>query len=128
MARSAARLDDCVVGLLSRAGLPPTVVTGARFALQPGNGRTATPVRSVLASIALAATVVVVAMSFSADLDHLVHTPRLYGWDWDVGVANTFGSIPDEAVDALRQRPEVAAIAGFTQGALRIDRSEEHTS
>ena len=109
-----------IVSLLSRSGLPPTVVTGARFALQPGNGRTATPVRSVLASIALAATVLVVAMSFSADLNHLVHTPRLYGWDWDVAAGNDFGAVPDEAVAALRERPEVGAIAGYTQGALRI--------
>jgi hypothetical protein len=109
-----------IVTLLSRAGLPPTVVTGARFAVQPGSGRTATPVRSVLASIALASAVLVVAMSFSADLDHLVHTPRLYGWDWDVGVGNDFGAVPDEGLPAVLERPEVGAVAGYTQGALRI--------
>jgi hypothetical protein len=109
-----------VVGLLARAGLPPTVVTGSRFALQPGSGRSATPVRSVLASIALAATILVVAMSFSSDLDHLVHTPSLYGWDWDVGIGNEFGAVPDEAVEAISERPEVGAIAGYTQGRLRL--------
>jgi hypothetical protein len=109
-----------VVGVLARAGLPPTVVTGSRFALQPGSGRSATPVRSVLASIALAATILVVAMSFSSDLEHLVHTPRLYGWDWDVSIGNDFGAIPDEAVDAIRELPEVGAISGFTQGRLQI--------
>ena len=109
-----------VVGLLSRAGLPPTVVTGSRFALQAGSGRTATPVRSVLASIALASAALVVAMSFSSDLDHLVHTPHLYGWDWDIGVVNDFGAIPDEGFDELRERPEIGAVAGFTQGVLRL--------
>ncbi|MEO8696378.1 MAG: ABC transporter permease [Acidimicrobiales bacterium] len=109
-----------VVGVLARSGLPPTVVTGSRFALQAGRGRSATPVRSVLASIALASAALVVAMSFSADLDHLVHTPRLYGWDWDIAVVNDFGAIPDEGLEAVREQPEVGAIAGFTQGPLRL--------
>ncbi|MEO5840063.1 MAG: ABC transporter permease [Acidimicrobiales bacterium] len=108
------------VGLLARSGLPPTVVTGSRFALQAGRGRTATPVRSVLASIALASAALVVAMSFSADLEHLVHTPRLYGWDWDAAVVNGFGAIPDDGIDEVREVPEIGALAGFTQGPLRI--------
>jgi hypothetical protein len=74
----------------------------------------------VLASIALASAALVVAMSFSSDLDHLVHTPHLYGWDWDIGVVNDFGAIPDDGFDEVRQRPEIGAIAGFTQGVLRL--------
>jgi ABC-type lipoprotein release transport system permease subunit len=109
-----------VVVSLARSGLPPTVVTGSRFALQPGSGRTATPVRSVLASIALAATVLVIAMSFSAYVDNLVHTPREYGWDWDVGITNTFGSIPDDAVEAVRAAPNVTAISAYTFGQLQV--------
>ncbi len=109
------------VALLARAGLPPTVVTGSRFALQAGDGRNATPVRSVLSSIALAVAVVGAAVSFTSSLDHLLHTPRQYGWDWDVGVSNPFGAIPNEAVDAFRARPEVAAIAAFAYGNVRID-------
>ncbi|HUP75211.1 MAG TPA: ABC transporter permease [Acidimicrobiales bacterium] len=109
-----------VVSAFSRAGLPPTMVTGARFALQPGIGRSATPVRSVLASVVLATTVLVVVMAFSADLKHLVDTPRQYGWDWDVAAVNDFGSIPDEAVDEVTALPEVGALAGFSQGSLRV--------
>jgi ABC-type lipoprotein release transport system permease subunit len=105
---------------LARSGLPPTVVTGSRFALQSGGGRTATPVRSVLASIALAVTVLVVAMSFSSYVDHLVRTKHEYGWDWDVGISNDFGSIPDEAVDTVRELPQVDALAAYTQGQLQI--------
>jgi hypothetical protein len=59
-------------------------------------------------------------MSFSSDLDHLVHTPQLYGWDWDGAIGNDFGAIPDEVGDALRERSEVGAIAGYTQGRLRL--------
>ena len=110
------------VSLLTWAGLPPTAVTGSRFALQPGLGRNATPARSVLCSIALAVGVVGAAVSFTSSLNQLLATPRSYGWDWDVGVANPFGPIPDEAVDAVRARPEVGAIAAFTYGNVRIDK------
>ena len=109
-----------VVLALGRAGLPPTVVTGSRFALQPGTGRTATPVRSVLASIALAVTVLVVAMSFSAYVDHLVNSKHDYGWDWDVGISNAFGSIPDDAVAVVGDLPQVVAMSAYTQGQLQI--------
>ena len=109
-----------VVLALGRIGLPPTVVTGSRFALQPGTGRTATPVRSVLASVALAVTVLVVAMSFSAYVDHLVHTKHEYGWDWDAGISNPFGSIPDDGGEAFRGLPRVTAYAAYTQGQLQI--------
>jgi ABC-type lipoprotein release transport system permease subunit len=113
-----------VVLTLARAGLPPTVVTGSRFALQPGSGRTATPVRSVLTSIALAVAVLVIAMSFSSYVDRLVHDKHEYGWDWDIGISNAFGSIPDEFVDALREFPDVVAVSGYTQGQLQISGDE----
>ncbi len=109
------------VSLLAWAGLPPTAVTGSRFALQPGIGRDATPARSVLSSIALAVAVVAAAVSFASNLNHLLGTPSNYGWDWDVGVGNVFGPIPDDAVEAIRARPEVAAIAAFSYGNVRID-------
>jgi ABC-type lipoprotein release transport system permease subunit len=109
---------------LARAGAPPTVVTGSRFALQPGSGRTATPVRSVLASLALAVTVLVIAMSFSAYVDHLVHTQREYGWDWDVSISNPFGSIPDDAIDQLREASPVVAMSAYRQGQLQIEGRE----
>ncbi len=109
------------VSLLAWAGLPPTAVTGSRFALQPGIGRDATPARSVLSSIALAVAVVAAAVSFASSLNHLLGTPSNYGWAWDVGVGNAFGPIPDDAVEAIRARPEVAAIAAFTYGNVRIE-------
>ncbi len=109
------------VSLLAWAGLPPTAVTGSRFALQPGIGRRATPARSVLCSIALAVALVGAAVSFTSSLNQFLGTPSKYGWDWDVGVANPFGPIPDEAIDALRARPEVAALSALRYGNVRID-------
>ncbi len=60
--------------------------TGVRMALEPGRGRTAVPVRTTIVGAALAVATVVAALTFASSLDHLVSTPRLYGWSWDVRV------------------------------------------
>jgi putative ABC transport system permease protein len=49
-----------------------------------------------------------------------VRTPSLYGWDWDVSVTDDFSSIPDDLLEPVRELPEVGAIAGYSQGSLRI--------
>ena len=54
------------------------------MALEPGRGRTAVPVRTTIVTAALAIATVTAALVFAASLDHLVTTPRLYGWNWDV--------------------------------------------
>ena len=85
------------VELAAGAGAPPAFVVGMRMALQPGRGRTAAPVRSVMTSIALAVALVVATAGFAVDLQRLVSTPPLYGVSWDAAVGSTFGRIPDGA-------------------------------
>ena len=63
------------VELAAGAGAPPAFVVGMRMALQPGRGRTAAPVRSVMTSIALAVALVVATAGFAVDLQRLVSTP-----------------------------------------------------
>jgi ABC-type lipoprotein release transport system permease subunit len=67
--------------------LPLPLTTGIRHALEPGRGRPAVPVRSGLAAGSLAVVGLVAALVFSASLAHLLHTPRLTGWNWDVTIA-----------------------------------------
>jgi FtsX-like permease family len=110
-----------VIAALTRTGAPPTMVVGSGFALQGGRDRASVRVRGIFATAALAVAVLVTAVAFSGDLHHLVGTPRLYGWDWDVGIVNSFGSIPDDAITAAKSRAEVGDIAGFTMGSATID-------
>src|SRR5207237_2811687 len=70
--------------LLARNGFPPTAVTGVRLALERGRGRTAVPVASTLLGAVLGIAAVAAAVTFAASLNHLLTTPRLYGWTWDV--------------------------------------------
>jgi ABC-type lipoprotein release transport system permease subunit len=105
---------------LARAGCRPPFVVGSRFAVQPGRGPTAAPVRGVMVSVALAAALLTATVGFHSSLDRLVHTPRLYGWDWDAAVGAGFGTIPADAADQLLEAPGVVAASGFNIGSLRV--------
>jgi hypothetical protein len=113
---------------LSRAatlvGLPAPAVTGARFALEPGSGRSAVPVRSAILGVALAVTVVTGTLVFGASLTSLVSHPRLYGWNWDYELTSAFNGyldIPQGPVThQLNHDPYVAAWSGIYFGELSI--------
>jgi hypothetical protein len=112
-----------VVAWLAGAGVPVTAATGARFALEPGRGRTAVPVRSALAGTALSVLTVVAAFTFGASLLHLVHTPRLYGQTWDVAVEFQFGSVTPRAAErVLRATPGVSGWSFGSHATIGIDR------
>ena len=72
-----------VVSTMSEAGLSVPAAAGVRMALEPGHGRTAVPVRTTIIGAGLAIATVVAAGVFASSLDHLVSTPRLFGWNWD---------------------------------------------
>jgi hypothetical protein len=96
------------------AGAPVTVTTGARLALEPGPGRAALPVRSALAGTVLSVLAVTAALTFGANLLHLVSTPRHYGQNWDAAIDLQFGTITAEHTrHLLGQAP---GISGWTLG------------
>ena len=99
---------------LARSGAPVSAVTGVRLAFDPGQGRTAVPVRSALAGLILSAAAVAAAATFGANLLHLVHTPRLYGQDWDAEVDLGFGSISAQQFEHLTAH--VPGLSGWTFG------------
>ncbi len=99
---------------LARAGAPATAVTGVRLALDPGRGRTAIPVRSALLGLVMSVAAVAAAITFGANLLHLVHTPRLYGQDWDAEVDLGFGTITAQQFDQVAAR--VPGLSGWTFG------------
>src|SRR5205823_2064439 len=88
IAREPARSErpSLVSRTAAMSGLTPSACTGMRIALEPGRGRTEVPVRSSMLSVVLAIVALTGALSFGASLDHLLSTPHLYGWNWDVHV------------------------------------------
>ncbi len=71
--------------------LPAAAAIGLRFALEPGSEIDAVPVRSAILGAALAVIVLIATVTFGASLDHLVSTPRLYGWNWSYALSGGGG-------------------------------------
>jgi hypothetical protein len=101
------------------AGLPVTGVVGVRFALEPGRGHTAVPVRSALASTVLAVAMVVATLTFASGLSTLMSHPALYGWNWSYAL-NPSDDVPPQALKLLDHDSEVAGWAGATLANAQI--------
>jgi hypothetical protein len=83
-ARSGLANPSSLVSRLSRAGATAPAVVGTRFALEPGRGAAALPVRTTLTAGVLAAAALATAVTFSAAFDRVLATPRLQGAPWDI--------------------------------------------
>ena len=102
------------------AGMPVAAVTGVRFALEPGRGRTTVPVRSALVGTVIAVAMVVATLTFASSLHTLVSHPALYGWNWDYALDPT-NNVPPPALTLLRHDHDVAAWSGWDYNNVEID-------
>ena len=106
------------------AGLGATGVAGLRFALEPGRGRTAMPVRSVLTGAVLAVTVAAATLTFGSSLSYLIARPALYGWDFSYALYSTdgWGPFPSAQVTPVLRRDKlIAASTGVYFLTVQID-------
>ncbi len=101
-------------------GMPVAGVVGIRFALEPGRGRTAVPVRSALVGTVVAVALVVTTLTFASSLNTLVSHPALYGWNWDYAL-NPSNDVPPQALELLSHDPDVAGWSGFDYNDVAID-------
>jgi FtsX-like permease family len=102
------------------AGMPVACVVGIRFALEPGRGRTAVPVRSALLGTVVAVALVVATLTFANSLSTLVSHPALYGWNWSYALDPT-NAVPPQAIRLLEHDPDVAAWTGVDYNNFDID-------
>jgi hypothetical protein len=118
--RQAATRSSSVVRGAEASGLPVAGVVGIRFALEPGRGRTAVPVRSALVGTVLAVAMVVATLTFASCLRTLVSHPALYGWDWNYTL-NASSDVPPQARKLLDHDPDIAAWTGADYIDVEID-------
>jgi FtsX-like permease family len=121
--RAAGRGSGAVRAAMA-AGLPASAVAGLRFALEPGRGRTAVPVRSVVAGAVLAVLVGIATLTFGASLGTLISHPALYGWNFDYALYSTdgYGVLPPSLVGPmLAGDRSVAATTGAYFLTAQID-------
>jgi hypothetical protein len=96
-----------VVRATSAVGLPPSATIGTRFALEPGRGPTAVPVRSALLGSILTVAMVVTTITFGLSLRTLVSHPSLYGWNWDYALSGN-PWVPPQARAMLASNHDVS--------------------
>ncbi|MEP7024882.1 MAG: ABC transporter permease, partial [Actinomycetota bacterium] len=100
---------------VARAGLPVPAVVGARFALEPGSGATAVPVRSALLGSVLGVLGVVAAFTFAAGVSDAAAHPERFGQTYQVLAIFGFGGHDFRPVKpALRALATDPAVAGIT--------------
>ncbi len=99
-AAAAPQYSSRVARVLS-AGASVTRSTGVRMALQPGEGRTAVPVRSALVGTVIAIAATVAALVFSASFLHFLDTPAQYGQNWQQELDLGFGSVDKQIVGKI---------------------------
>jgi FtsX-like permease family len=102
------------------SGLSIAGVVGTHFALEPGRGRTAVPVRSVLVGTVLAVAMVVATLTFSSGLSTLVSHPSLYGWNWNYAL-NSSEIVPPQALATLDRDSKVKAWTGYNYFDAELD-------
>ena len=96
----------------------PSPAIGARFALEPGRGRTAVPVRSSVTAAVVGVVVLLAALSVGVSVKHFVATPRLYGWNWDVTYDSGHVVSFDPASQALNDLVADPAISDASVGGI----------
>jgi hypothetical protein len=109
--RSARTPSSAIARGAEAAQMPLVGVIGARFALEPGRGRTAVPVRSALFGTVLAVAMVVATLTFASSLRTLVSHPALYGWNWSYAL-NPSSDVPPQSLRLLNHDPDVAGWTG----------------
>jgi hypothetical protein len=81
--RSAPR-RSAVASVASAGGLGVPIVVGARFALEPGRGRAAVPVRPALLGAVAGVLGVLAAFTFSAGVSDAAANPARFGQTWQL--------------------------------------------
>ena len=107
------------------SGLPLPAVTGIRFALEPGGGREAAPMRSAIFGAVLAVVVIVATVTFGSSLGTLLSQPRLYGWNWNYMLLSGFSGDEDlpagQTASLLAHDHEVVAASGVYFASIEIE-------
>jgi len=128
--RAMASTPSRVASGFAASGMSAASVAGARLALERGRGRTAVPVVSSLAIVAVGIGSFVAASTFAVNLAGVTHRSELWGKTWNDVIStqnDAFNDDPDaqrrytmEARAALSQDPDVLAAASIDSGAPTI--------
>ena len=108
------RRPSTVATLAGRWGAPVSVLVGSRFALEPGRGNQAVPVRPALLGAAVGVLGVVAALTFGAGVSDATSNPGRFGQVYELEALLGFGGqdfVPTEdLLEVLVDDPDVVAV------------------
>lgn len=107
--------------LAASSGLPASMATGVRFAVQPGRGDKAVPVRSAALGMIVGVLGLAAVMVFASSLDHLASTPRLYGWTFDFRAPTSGDEFCDHNDARIGSVRGVGALAAVCYENIEVD-------
>ncbi len=119
-----------VAAAVAAAGLPVPVVVGARFALEPGRGRSAVPVRPALLGAIAGVLGVLAAFTFSAGVSDAAANPARFGQTWQLDTFFGFSGHDlgpaSQVLRAVAADPDVtgvddARIGGAQSGQVSVE-------
>jgi hypothetical protein len=128
--RRVAPRRSAVASAAAAAGLSVPVVVGARFALEPGRGRAAVPVRPALLGAVAGVLGVLAAFTFSAGVSDAAANPARFGQTWQLDTflgfsGHDFGSagpvLQMAAADPDITGVDDARIGGAQSGAVSVE-------
>jgi hypothetical protein len=113
--RRAVPRRSAVAGIAAAAGLGVPVVVGARFALEPGRGRAAVPVRPALLGAVAGVLGVLAAFTFSAGVSDASANLARFGQTWQLGAylglsGHDFGPAASQVLRAVAADPDVTGV------------------
>jgi len=111
--------------LLARGRLSPSADMGVRFALDSGRGKSSTGVWTTVLGATLTIALLAGLWSFQTSLQHMLDSPRLYGWNWSVkSGAPALPDVSAALVPAFSHDPVISAFASgtITQAELGLER------
>jgi cell division protein FtsX len=105
---------SAVAAAVTRAGLPVPVVVGTRFALEPGRGRTAVPVRPALVGAVVGVLGLLAALTFARGVADVAGHPEKFGQTYQlnafVGDRGQDAGPTDRLLAALRRNVDVQGV------------------
>jgi hypothetical protein len=120
-----------VASAAARAGLPVPVVIGARFALEPGRGRTSVPVRPALVGAVAGVLGILAAFTFARGVSDAASNPERFGQtfqlisylglsDQDFGPASPVYSVLSKSPDVIGLNDAKLAVATAQGGSTSV--------
>jgi hypothetical protein len=103
------------------AGVPASVTTGLRLALEPGRGDRAVPLRSAFVAGAFAVAGVTAVAVFAASLSQLASTPSLYGDRFQFKVETSTAEVCNRADNGVGEVPGVGSLDAYCYENVQLD-------